>query len=195
MGDDAVGTVSAVPPLRRAKPHAIPTMYKGVQMRSRLEARWAAFFDTVGWQWNYEPPEFAGWIPDFQITTTGLPLLVEVKPAGDLADVHGQEAVRDIQRCLTGKPYESVILGNAPFTVDGLTYLGWMPEPDQGGMSWDRAAVGTIIGDQLCLCHSSGSFRCRICGADEGWCAAMPPTELEACWAKACNLTQWRPTL
>lgn len=28
---------------------AIPTTYADVQMRSRLEAKWAAFFDLCGW--------------------------------------------------------------------------------------------------------------------------------------------------
>lgn len=181
-------------PLRRVKPHAIPTMYKGIQMRSRLEARWAAFFDVVGWRWSYEPPEFPGWIPDFKLDTAGKLLLVEVKPAERLDDEHGTEARRDIERCLPGLPCEAVILGNNPQVVDGLTYLGWMPEWDDG-FSWDRAAVGTIVGTELCLCHASGSYRCRICGVDEGWCATMDPKELEACWAKACNNTQWRPNL
>lgn len=35
---------------------AIPTKYRGLQMRSRIEARWAAMFDRVGWPWEYEPP-------------------------------------------------------------------------------------------------------------------------------------------
>jgi len=60
---------------------AIPTRYKGVNFRSRLEARWAAFFDLMQWQWHYEPIDMQGWIPDFIMGSdlnTGL--LVEVKP-------------------------------------------------------------------------------------------------------------------
>ena len=33
---------------------AIPTTYAGVNFRSRLEAKWAAFFDIVAWQWDYD---------------------------------------------------------------------------------------------------------------------------------------------
>lgn len=33
---------------------AIETRYKGYRFRSRLEARWAVFFDTLGVQWEYE---------------------------------------------------------------------------------------------------------------------------------------------
>lgn len=62
------------------QPHGIPTTYNGIQMRSRLEARWAAFFDLMGWKWAYEQCDFRGWIPDFELTLDGLTLFVEVKP-------------------------------------------------------------------------------------------------------------------
>jgi len=61
---------------------AVPTIYGGVRMRSRLEARWAAFFDLCGWTWKYEPRTLPGWVPDFELTTPAedFPVLVEVKP-------------------------------------------------------------------------------------------------------------------
>ena len=58
--------------------HAIPTRYAGVEFRSRLEARWAAFFDLVDIDWDYEPLDLAGYILDFVI---GGSELVEIKPA------------------------------------------------------------------------------------------------------------------
>jgi hypothetical protein len=58
---------------------AIPTRYRGVQFRSRLEARWAAFFDIAGWRWQYEPIDLDGWIPDFRLCGK-VPALCEVKP-------------------------------------------------------------------------------------------------------------------
>ena len=58
---------------------AIPTLYKDVQFRSRLEAKWAAFFDLLGWPWDYEPFDLNGYIPDF-ILHLHEPVLVEVKP-------------------------------------------------------------------------------------------------------------------
>lgn len=33
----------------------IETVYKGYRFRSRLEARWAVFFDAQGIEWEYEP--------------------------------------------------------------------------------------------------------------------------------------------
>ena len=60
--------------------NAIPTIYSGIQMRSRLEAQWAAFFDHMGWKWEYEPVDLKGWIPDFLLRTQSRVYYVEVKP-------------------------------------------------------------------------------------------------------------------
>ena len=67
---------------------AIETRYKGYHFRSRLEARWAVFFDHLGWDWKYEHEgyvigpfgETRAWLPDFEITTPiGQHFYVEVK--------------------------------------------------------------------------------------------------------------------
>jgi hypothetical protein len=48
---------------------AIETLYKGFRFRSRLEARWAVFFDVLGLRWDYEPQgfetTFGRYLPDF----------------------------------------------------------------------------------------------------------------------------------
>jgi hypothetical protein len=49
---------------------AIPTRYAGCHFRSRLEARWAVFFDSLGIAWEYEPQGFElvrgeRYLPDF----------------------------------------------------------------------------------------------------------------------------------
>jgi hypothetical protein len=38
-----------------AVPFGMRTRYNGVNFRSRLEAKWAAFFDLAGWSWEYQP--------------------------------------------------------------------------------------------------------------------------------------------
>ena len=43
------------------------TEYSDVLFRSRLEARWAALFDLLGWGWEYEPLDLNGWVPDFRL--------------------------------------------------------------------------------------------------------------------------------
>jgi len=60
------------------------TMYKGIKMRSRLEADFAAFLDQGGLDWDYEPVCFAGpdgqWLPDFGVTLAEQRLYIEIKP-------------------------------------------------------------------------------------------------------------------
>jgi len=61
---------------------ARPTTYRGIQMRSRLEARAASMLDAAGIDWQYEPRAFrtsdgGEYLPDFQIGPT---TFVEVKP-------------------------------------------------------------------------------------------------------------------
>lgn len=51
---------------------AIPTTYAGVEFRSRLEADYAATFDSIGLSWQYEPEGFklsdgTWYSPDFYL--------------------------------------------------------------------------------------------------------------------------------
>lgn len=64
---------------------AIETRYAGCRFRSRLEARWAVFFDHLGIEWEYEPQGFIvngqPYLPDFLLTSCAT--WIEVK--GDAA--------------------------------------------------------------------------------------------------------------
>ena len=62
---------------------AKPTEYSGVIFRSKLEAKWAMYFDLLGIEWIYEPDSFileSGdvYCPDFYLE--GLEVFCEVKP-------------------------------------------------------------------------------------------------------------------
>lgn len=62
---------------------AIETSYKGYRFRSRLEARWAVFFDTLRLEWNYELEGLKTsryYLPDFLLRIQGWEYWVEVKP-------------------------------------------------------------------------------------------------------------------
>lgn len=71
-----------------SKVHAIPTVYNGIEFRSRLEAKWAAMFDQLGWSWEYEPVDFKGYIPDFYIDFGLEEFFIEIKPAMRSADLY-----------------------------------------------------------------------------------------------------------
>lgn len=94
---------------------AIPTVYGGVRFRSRLEARWAAFFDLCKWEWEYEPCFKDGWLPDFALKMrddNSSPSYCEVKPicmtasSADLKTIF-KKALRS----------GAVLLGNEPLTA------------------------------------------------------------------------------
>ena len=71
---------------------AIDTRYAGHLFRSRLEARWAVFFDRLGLRWEYEPegfvlPDGTRYLPDFRLhTPQGERRWVEVKPSHITSD-------------------------------------------------------------------------------------------------------------
>ena len=63
---------------------AIETVYKGYRFRSRLEARWAVFFNYIGVEWDYEPEGYVldngeWYLPDFLITSNGMSFWCEIK--------------------------------------------------------------------------------------------------------------------
>lgn len=53
------------------QPKAIETDYAGIKFRSRIEARWAIFYESIGVDWHYEPEGFefkhGRYLPDFFI--------------------------------------------------------------------------------------------------------------------------------
>ena len=120
---------------------AIPTIYAGTRFRSRLEARWAAFFDLCKWRWEYEPPEEDGWIPDFLLIGASRIVKVEVEPIAwvgnevvqQVADAPGLQKVRAYMekqyqewRAKTEEPFlidedfgDVLVLGAYPHFLDG----------------------------------------------------------------------------
>lgn len=104
---------------------AIPTTYRGIQMRSRLEAKWAAYFDLRGdTKWEYEPIDLDGWIPDFtvKIPVYPLPVLGEVKPIYSIESfIHTADSLKMLRACRNIAP----TLHN---TFGGVLLLGVSPE-------------------------------------------------------------------
>ena len=60
----------------------IETTYQGYKFRSRLEARWAVFYDALGIRWEYEREGFdldgIWYLPDFYLPTHNY--WIEIKP-------------------------------------------------------------------------------------------------------------------
>ena len=103
----------------------IETEYNGYRFRSRLEARWAVFFDTVGIKYQYEPEGFdlgdgIKYLPDFYLPEDEV--WVEIKGTmPDEKDLEkmlrfGQKVCGDMTE--TGKRYRC-LLGEIPFNGIG----------------------------------------------------------------------------
>jgi len=163
---------------------AHPTKYNGVRFRSRLEARWAAYLDLIGWKWEYEPIDIEGWVPDFRVsfkcTHTDCcwkygadkredfiyhTLLAEVKPYYEISDFKGHP-------CL-----------NFPFG----SYYGPDGYITDIGIPADASAAFGInpFVTQWSMVHGSGGGVYSIpqwgCRDDEGL------------WKEAGNIVQWLP--
>jgi len=89
---------------------AIETRYKGYRFRSRLEARWAVFFDALGIKWEYEKEGYdlgaAGWyLPDFWLPDQKVWIEVKGDDISD-KDMAKVKALRDQSDC------EVLVIGN-----------------------------------------------------------------------------------
>lgn len=155
----------------------IPTTYAGVNFRSRLEARWAAMFDLLGWKWEYEPFDLNGWIPDF-ILDDGGPL-VEVKPTsvseGDVFQ-KAHDAMAD-----THADQTSVLL--VGYTISG-SVLGWFEDCCE--------AYAVRESDKWLLLANWELFTEERYAPLLGQVDAT--TTLLEMWRAAGNTVQWRPS-
>jgi hypothetical protein len=188
---------------------AIETAYNGINFRSRLEARWAAMFDLLKWNWTYEPIDFDGWIPDFAIHGEHV-VYVEVKPVAEFP----MDVADKIDA--SGCPNEVLIVGMLGPMPEGSewfdqTFIGWLREayPDANDInnvdfSWSKAPMGRWIGsermgscqkkDIIGFCHEEGSFTDRITGRYDGGGygnGGLRSHEVILLWREACNRTRW----
>lgn len=186
---------------------AYPTMYNGRQYRSRLEARWAAMFDLLGWSFEYEPFDLDGWIPDFVLTGgKWREVLVEVKPVSELWE--RQKYERAIAK--SGREYDYLLVNAIPRVTDE-----W-PEGNPNGNSnilfgefldydlfinnkhsWalDHAWI-MFDGTHWGLCHPYMAFQDRI--TDVNWKkhdqTGTLANRFTRLWNESANRVQWNGT-
>lgn len=179
----------------------IPTTHRATRFRSRLEARWAAFFDTIGWRWEYEPFDLNGYIPDFAIFGAE-PFLVEVKPYSSIADCFLEQL-----RLPACDGYAQLVVGISPL----LDVFGGEPSdaPNRwwtGGSLWSERAEGNHLSHWTCTAHWSFCSTCHQlviealldgpicpCGHEVKIDPWVTEPLLEEAWAYARNVTQWKP--
>lgn len=145
------------------KVKAIETIYKGYRFRSRLEAKWAVFFDDIGIEWIYEPEGFVfsdgtKYLPDFYLPESKE--FFEVKGIMTEEDDHKvQKLIEELQIGIT--------VGFSDFTFIACCN------------PWPKSTISQESKDNSCLvrCEKCGkhyfsgtseSYACKVCGAWDG---------------------------
>lgn len=151
----------------------IQTRYKGYLFRSRLESRWAVYFDLLGLTWQYEPegfrmgsvcylPDFAVQVPVKALTPGFLGLLptfepvpaeqvwVEVKPAGKPLSGAEVNKVREFAIATAGQAIYVVVLGD-PLEGQARSFQLVESSVVKGkqvylcGAAWDKAKAAYLV--------------------------------------------------
>lgn len=172
----------------------IPTVYAGVRFRSRTEARWAAFFDALGWPWAYEPIDLDGYVPDFVLGFDAGPVLLEVK-----AD-HGLDDLRRHCRKLESSGWhgQAIIVGATILSPgDDSPILGLIGEPmtDVPGEThaWGEARLFTCLScGGVSVLSADYSWHCRRCGQSSDHIGSA--RQVAGLWIESGNRVQWSPT-
>lgn len=146
---------------------AIETVYKGYRFRSRSEARWAVFFDTLGIKYIYEPEGYVfddgtHYLPDFYLPNAKM-----------FFEVKGLELTKEdeskINKLITysGK---NVAVGYSDMSFQATSIY----EDQKGNPICDMDPKGDSWLIQCYSCNeyqfigSIGSWACRGCGYYDG---------------------------
>ena len=175
---------------------AIPTQYRGRMYRSRLEARWAAFFDRLGWTHEYEPFDMGKWSPDFAITEP-FNALIEVKPAISLDEVLAERIdtagdVREMRIITRVSPEVTkngggVVIGWWSSSLQPAS-LAWIPRDDR-----PRFEADIFSFSYDCKVWMTASGRQGEVGDGSNLRLWSYPDHAMSLWNDACNSVQWEP--
>jgi hypothetical protein len=191
----------------------IPTTYSQVNFRSRLEARWAKFFDLCGWRWEYEPIDLEGYIPDFILLFKN-PILVEVKP-----EFTREGLLRHQDKIIaTSWDGEALLLGATVFQDSNISQpaIGLLADWDNWGngrigVVWDKDNIehaGQRSNDpnfqmaamfhcnvcrKLSFCHEDNYYACCVNGCHDGdhHIGPIDYNGVLDIWKRAGNAVQW----
>lgn len=143
---------------------AIETAYKGFRFRSRLEARWAVFFDALGLRWEYEREGYelpsGRYLPDFFVHWDGYKSarLLQFREVGYWIEIKGCEP----------SAQELLALGELAVATSHIAYL-CVGEPMSA-----RVFVAGIKGDvrEWALLPPGGIHLCAFVDC----CPEVPPS-------------------
>lgn len=175
----------------------IETWYKSILFRSKLEAKWAFFFDNIGIKWEYEPLPINNYLPDFFIYGAEGIIIVEVKPYIRFDEF--QDTITKMQNNIKGTEFEHneiLLLGLAPFTTSNwcvydtgrdAACIGWLAEIYDKIYAWDEAIINPNAKNSIVdFFSSSGSWKNRIDGRYDGdhFVAVLGQDDIMPIWNK-----------
>lgn len=112
----------------------IQTLYNGIKYRSRTEARWALFFDKLGWNAEYEAEGYqlpSGWyLPDFYVPEINAFCLIK----GNEFNYIEREKARELG-ILTQKNIIVLIGHPSPVSMKNMLFIP--PESHQAWLTAD----------------------------------------------------------
>ncbi len=174
----------------------IPTIGpKEIQFRSKIEAQWAYLFQSFGWNWEYEPYELKGYIPDFLITMNKVQILIEIKGDNNIWEEYNPhlKKIRD-----SGWKGVVIILGST-FKESNSNY-----NANVGIISFVREGSSKLEKyDDVCIRFSDNTNRWDFGGnmmeydydfSCNYWKEDSHETyeKFSKMWSIAKNLTQWK---
>lgn len=145
------------------------TTYNGIEMRSRLEAGFAAWLDSKGCDWTYEPRCYASpagqYLPDFEVSAVWLPGLsapmrglIECKPVYPDADrqqiadrmgiIYSTEGARDVVALLATPRVVSVLQSRTEASGGTIWYFVPVVWLNRTTFKGDELSGGLCIGRQ-----------------------------------------------
>ena len=174
----------------------IRTVVDGIAYRSRTEARWALFFKALEIDFEYEPCDLDGWIPDFALLGV-VNVYVEVK-----SDLSRRELLRHVPKIARATDRETLLVGARPYLWDSDEFsgcaLGLIVHIDD---AWSQ--LGQVSDAIISQCRScskvgyfsaTGSYQIRTCGHHDGDHHLNPCTteSVQALWNATQKRTQWK---
>lgn len=174
---------------------AIPTIYGGIQFRSRLEVKWAMFFDQLGEAWDYEAEGYTNggqrYLPDFWMPSVWhrgkrKGLFFEVKPSSPIAS-EVDKAV--MLACGSGKPV--IVVAASPRGASPERLSDFVKSD---GLDWEDSGLS------FARCKSCGVLdvdyygsRWKPCPSCNGGSLNQYDAELEQARAEFPNYARWEP--
>ncbi len=164
----------------------IETHYRGYRFRSRLEARWAVFFDWVGIKYRYEhdgfPLKGIWYLPDFWMPEQNC--WYEIKPTWPTS----RECEKAIRLCKASGQVVHILAGDVwPYAYSDLTFspniMRWKDDipPNTTDLHWPSSKRAIRLeekADQYVFaidlqrgfrCHSMKWATCPMCNRFYYW--------------------------